>query len=92
MPFLFYVYGKRIRAKSTFSPAPDIAQDKRRDEEARLGGDGAGAGASENATPSSDVGGAKKEKGEGEGQVPNGDSNGHRLRKEKTVGKTRKEA
>lgn len=39
-PFLFYIYGKKIRAKSTFSPAPDIAQDKRRDEEARLGGDG----------------------------------------------------
>lgn len=34
MPFLFYIYGKRIRAKSKFSPAPDIAQDKRRDEEA----------------------------------------------------------
>lgn len=40
MPFLFYLYGKKIRAKSKFSPAPDIAQDKRRDEEARLAADG----------------------------------------------------
>lgn len=37
MPVVFYVFGKRIRAKSKFAPAPDIAQDKRRDEEARLG-------------------------------------------------------
>lgn len=40
MPFLFYKYGKRIRARSTFAPAPDIEQDKRRDEEA--GGSGSG--------------------------------------------------
>ncbi|CZR50320.1 related to fluconazole resistance protein [Phialocephala subalpina] len=33
LPFLFYFFGKKIRAKSTFAPAPDIAQDKRRDEE-----------------------------------------------------------
>ncbi|KAF1848813.1 MFS general substrate transporter [Cucurbitaria berberidis CBS 394.84] len=39
MPVVFYVFGKRIRGKSKFAPAPDIAQDKRRDEEARLGGD-----------------------------------------------------
>lgn len=37
MPFLLYKYGKTIRAKSKFAPAPDIEQDKRRDEEARLG-------------------------------------------------------
>lgn len=35
MPFIFYFFGKRIRAKSKFAPAPDIEQDsKRRDEEA----------------------------------------------------------
>ncbi|KAF2654347.1 MFS general substrate transporter [Lophiostoma macrostomum CBS 122681] len=38
MPILFYLYGKKIRGKSKFAPAPDIAQDKRRDEEGRLGG------------------------------------------------------
>ncbi|KAL5410931.1 hypothetical protein PMIN03_005172 [Paraphaeosphaeria minitans] len=48
MPFLFFIYGKKIRAKSTFSPAPDIAQDKRRDEEARLGTDGENGSGSEN--------------------------------------------
>ncbi|KAF2133772.1 MFS general substrate transporter [Dothidotthia symphoricarpi CBS 119687] len=37
MPIMFYMYGKKIRAKSTFAPAPDIAQDRRRDEEARVG-------------------------------------------------------
>lgn len=35
MPFIFYFYGKRIRAKSKFAPAPDIQRDKRRDEESR---------------------------------------------------------
>ena len=35
MPFYLYRYGKNIRAKSKFAPAPDIAQDKRRDEESR---------------------------------------------------------
>jgi DHA1 family multidrug resistance protein-like MFS transporter len=38
MPILFYLYGKKIRGKSKFAPAPDIEQDKRRDEEGRLGG------------------------------------------------------
>lgn len=33
LPFVFYYFGRKIRAKSTFAPAPDIAQDKRRDEE-----------------------------------------------------------
>ncbi|KAF2832735.1 MFS general substrate transporter [Ophiobolus disseminans] len=37
MPVVFYLFGKRIRAKSKFAPAPDIQLDKRRDEEARLG-------------------------------------------------------
>lgn len=31
MPFILYKYGKTIRAKSKLAPAPDIAQDKRRD-------------------------------------------------------------
>jgi len=35
MPVVFYIYGKKIRAKSKFAPAPDIEQDKRRDEEER---------------------------------------------------------
>lgn len=35
MPFIFYFFGKKIRAKSKFAPAPDLQQDnKRRDEEA----------------------------------------------------------
>lgn len=33
MPFIFYFFGKKIRAKSRFAPAPDLAQEKRRDEE-----------------------------------------------------------
>jgi len=40
MPFLFYFKGKTIRAKSKFAPAPDIQQDKRRDEESRGGSEG----------------------------------------------------
>ncbi|KAF2267199.1 MFS general substrate transporter [Lojkania enalia] len=40
MPVLFYFFGKRIRGKSRFAPAPDIQQDKKRDEEARLGVNG----------------------------------------------------
>lgn len=35
MPFVLYRYGKKLRAKSKFAPAPDIEQDKRRDEESR---------------------------------------------------------
>ena len=35
MPFLFYFKGKTIRAKSKFAPAPDIEQDKKRDEESK---------------------------------------------------------
>jgi len=37
MPFIFYFYGRRIREKSKFAPAPDIGQDDRRDEEAKMG-------------------------------------------------------
>ena len=40
MPFVFYFKGKQIRAKSKFAPAPDIEQDKRRDEESKGGGEG----------------------------------------------------
>ena len=32
-------YGKKIRKLSKFAPAPDIEQDRRRDEESRIGGD-----------------------------------------------------
>ena len=35
LPIAFLLYGKKIRAKSHFAPAPDLEQDKRRDEEAR---------------------------------------------------------
>ncbi|KAF2845294.1 MFS general substrate transporter [Plenodomus tracheiphilus IPT5] len=42
MPVIFYKYGRGIRAKSKFAPAPDIEQDKRRDEEARLDTEGSG--------------------------------------------------
>ncbi|KAK3709685.1 hypothetical protein LTR37_010712 [Vermiconidia calcicola] len=35
MPFILYKYGKSIRARSKFAPAPDIEQDKRRDLESR---------------------------------------------------------
>ena len=47
MPVIFYMFGRRIRAKSKFAPAPDIEQDKRRDEEGALGAEeGAGSGSS----------------------------------------------
>lgn len=43
MPVIFLLYGKRIRGKSTFAPAPDIALDKKRrearDMEANAGGE-----------------------------------------------------
>ena len=35
MPFVLYRYGKKLRGMSKFAPAPDIEQDKRRDEESR---------------------------------------------------------
>ncbi|KAK3675629.1 hypothetical protein LTR78_004713 [Recurvomyces mirabilis] len=44
VPFILYAKGKSIRAKSKFAPALDIQQDKRRDEEARMGGDVGGEG------------------------------------------------
>lgn len=37
MPVVFYMYGKKLRGKSKFAPSPDIEQDRRRDEEERLG-------------------------------------------------------
>ena len=40
MPVFFYLYGKKIRAKSKFAPAPDILQDRRRDEESAAADDG----------------------------------------------------
>lgn len=46
MPVVFYIFGKKIRARSKFAPAPDIVQDRKRDEEsagseeASLGADG----------------------------------------------------
>ena len=39
VPILLILYGKKIRAKSKMAPAPDIMLDKKRDEEARAGGD-----------------------------------------------------
>ncbi|KAI5370717.1 Putative major facilitator superfamily, MFS transporter superfamily [Septoria linicola] len=47
MPFLFYFYGKRIRAKSKFAPAPDIEQDKVKDEESRVDSNNARANSTE---------------------------------------------
>ncbi|KAK5105807.1 hypothetical protein LTR62_002130 [Meristemomyces frigidus] len=38
VPFILYTKGKSIRAKSKFAPAPDIEQDRRRDEESRNNG------------------------------------------------------
>ena len=35
MPFLLYKYGKTLRARSKFAPAPDIEMEKRRDEESK---------------------------------------------------------
>ena len=37
LPVLFLYYGKKIRAKSKFAPAPDIMQDKRRKDEEERG-------------------------------------------------------
>ena len=53
MPFVLYKYGKSIRARSKFAPAPDIEQDKRRDEESRgvsEGDESMGNGSSETET------------------------------------------
>ncbi|KAF2634358.1 MFS general substrate transporter [Massarina eburnea CBS 473.64] len=44
MPIFFLYYGKKIRAKSKFAPAPDIEQDKKNDEESKAEGAGAGNG------------------------------------------------
>lgn len=39
LPIVFLLYGKKIRGKSKFAPAPDILQSHKRDEEERIGGD-----------------------------------------------------
>lgn len=44
LPFFFHFFGKKIRAKSKFAPAPDIEQDKRRDEETRVESESSGNG------------------------------------------------
>jgi MFS transporter, DHA1 family, multidrug resistance protein len=40
LPIIFHFYGRNIRAKSTFAPALDIEQDRKRDEEKRVGSNG----------------------------------------------------
>ncbi|EFQ95293.1 hypothetical protein CFE70_005984 [Pyrenophora teres f. teres 0-1] len=65
MPIAFYLFGKKIRAKSKFAPAPDIAQDKMRDEESRgMEGNGdAGSGDStERESTHGENGGLQKER------------------------------
>ncbi|KAI2476867.1 ProP Permease major facilitator superfamily [Pyrenophora tritici-repentis] len=65
MPVAFYLFGKKIRAKSKFAPAPDIAQDKRRDEESRgMEGNGdAGSGdTTERESTHGENGGLQKER------------------------------
>ena len=37
MPFIFFYKGRAIRARSKFAPAPDIALDRKRDEEMAAG-------------------------------------------------------
>ncbi|KAF1837634.1 MFS general substrate transporter [Decorospora gaudefroyi] len=64
MPIVFYLFGKKIRGKSNFAPAPDIAQDKRRDEESKGAEDG-GSGETtdvENASNNGSNGGLRKER------------------------------
>lgn len=65
MPVFFYLYGKKIRAKSKFAPAPDIEQDRRRDEESK-GLEGTGEEGSGETTERESVncenGGLQKEK------------------------------
>ena len=36
LPVVFLIFGKRIRGRSHFAPAPDLMQDKKREEEAKL--------------------------------------------------------
>lgn len=40
MPFAFYFFGKKIRAKSKFAPAPDLEQDKQRKNDEEQGNAG----------------------------------------------------
>ncbi|KNG50873.1 major facilitator superfamily transporter [Stemphylium lycopersici] len=65
MPVIFYLYGKRIRGRSSFAPAPDIAQDKRRDEESKGvqgNGDGGSGETTERESMNGDTGGMQKER------------------------------
>jgi DHA1 family multidrug resistance protein-like MFS transporter len=62
MPIFFYVYGKRIRARSKFAPAPDIVQDRRRDEESKAA-EAVGSGeTTEGESMNGENGGLQKEK------------------------------
>ena len=64
MPFVFYFKGKTIRAKSKFAPAPDIKQDRQRDEESKAGAETNGNGAtngSRNGSTNGSTNGQKKE-------------------------------
>lgn len=88
MPFLFYIYGKKIRAKSKFSPSPDIAQDKRRDEEARLAADGE----SGSTTQGSDLEQAQEKETEAGNGGLKGDGRGMKKKGDKSHGKMGKEA
>jgi DHA1 family multidrug resistance protein-like MFS transporter len=36
LPFIFYFFGKKIRAGITFAPTPDIEQEKKGDEEGNV--------------------------------------------------------
>lgn len=65
MPVIFYLYGKRIRGRSSFAPAPDIAQDKRRDEESKGmegNGDGGSGETTERESMNGEGGGMQKER------------------------------
>ena len=53
MPFFLFKYGRNLRAKSKFAPAPDIEQDKRRDEESRAQAENEG-GSADNGSSSPD--------------------------------------
>lgn len=59
LPVAFIIFGKRIRGKSHFAPAPDIVLDKKRDEEARAGGEEEGEG--EGVVGQGNGGGEKKD-------------------------------
>jgi len=73
MPVVFYVWGKKIRARSKFAPAPDIEQDKRRDEESRYAeGEGSGSSAMEGEGLEKERSTEGSENGGGERDLENG--------------------